>query len=428
MSESTAAGGFGRGLFLLVRRSMRQHALSTAVTAFSAALATGLALAVFGIQAQTERAFTGGDVGFDAVLGARGSKLQLVLNTVYHLETSPGNIPWTMFKEIERDPQVKVAIPYAVGDNYYGYRIVGTSEEIFTKFEFSKGHKFEFASGGRFDAARRSAVVGSFAAEKLKLKVGDEIMPFHGLVYAPGAEQHPEKYKIAGILKPTNSPSDRVIWIPIEGVFRMTGHALRGSGETYQAKAGESIPDANKEVSAVMLKFSNDMAGMRLDQTINKQGRAATLAWPVANVMSEIFQKLGWMSKVLILFAYLVVVVAAGSILASVYNSINERRREFAILRSLGARKRTVFAAIVLESATIAALGALGGYLVYAGLLSVATVIIRTQTGVVLNPLSWHPVLVLAPLGMTAMGAVAGIIPAIKAYSTDVATNIAPSS
>jgi putative ABC transport system permease protein len=120
----------------LVRRSLRQHALSSTITVASVALAAGLTMAVFAINNQTYEAFTGGDPGFDAVLGARGSQLQLVLNTVFHLETSPGNIPWAMYTQIASNSRVELAIPYAVGDNYKGYRIVGTTPELFTKFRY----------------------------------------------------------------------------------------------------------------------------------------------------------------------------------------------------------------------------------------------------------------------------------------------------
>jgi putative ABC transport system permease protein len=242
------------------------------------------------------------------------------------------------------------------------------------------------------------------------------------------------------VLNPTNTPSDRVVWIPIEGIFRMPGHVLRGSDPTkeYEAKAGVEIPDSEKEVSAVMLKFTTPEAGMGLAQMINQQGRAATLAWPIDRVMLDLLDKIGWVDRVLALVAYLVVVVAAGSILASIYNTMNERRREFAILRALGARRSTVFAAIVFESGTIAALGSLAGFVVYGVVLSAAAVIIRAQTGVVLDVLqsaqvdlgggSSVSILVVGPLGMIAVGALAGVIPAIKAYSTDVAANLAPMS
>ena len=121
-------------------------------------------------------------------------------------------------------------------------------------------------------------------------------------------------------------------------------------------------------------------------------------------------------------------VVAAGSILASLYNTMNERRREFAILRALGARRRTVFSAIVLESTAVAILGTLLGYVVYAVIVVVAAQVIRQQTGVVLDSFRFHPSLAWTPAGMAVLGALAGVVPALKAYATDVATHLSSAS
>src|SRR5204863_4013149 len=159
---------------------------------------------------------------------------------------------------------------------------------------------------------------------------------------------------------------------------------LRGTGKTVQFKQGDVIPDESKEVSSVMLKFRSPQAGFTMDQTINKQGKVATLAWPIGKVMADLFDKIGWINKIMVFVAYMVVVVAAASILASIYNSMNERRREFAILRALGARRGTVFSVIVLEATTITVVGAAVGYFVYAGIFAAAFLIVRAQTGVVL--------------------------------------------
>lgn len=417
------------GIFLMVRRSLRQHAFSTAITVLSVALASGLTTSVFSIKSQSADAFTGGEIGFDAVLGARGSQLQLVLNTVFHLETSPGNIPWTLYQAVKNDARVAVAIPYAVGDNYFGYRIVGTTPEIFTDFEYRKGHKFETEAGGAFfDASRREAVVGSIVAQETGIKVGDTINPYHGLRFDPSAK-HADEYVVTGVLKPTNSPSDRVIWIPIEGIFRMEGHVLRGADvEGFRAEAGQAIPDEHKEVSAVMLKFRAPTVGFQLDELINKRGKEATLAWPIANVMASFLNKMGWLEQVLGLVAYLTMVVAAGTILASIYNTINERRREFAILRALGARRGTVFSAIVLEAFVITVAGTALGFAVSTAIMAVAAYVVRQQTGVVLDIFSYDRAALLAPLFMIGLGAVSGIVPAVKAYATDVATNLTPST
>ena len=130
------------------------------------ALAAGLLLSVWVVKAQSQATFTGVNAGFDAVLGARGSKLQLVLNAIFHLEASPGNLPWADFLDIQNNPNVELAVPIAVGDNYHGYRLVGTTTELFEKSEYAPGKKYELASGNWFDPARRDAVVGSFVRAK----------------------------------------------------------------------------------------------------------------------------------------------------------------------------------------------------------------------------------------------------------------------
>jgi len=401
-------------IFGIILRSLRQHALSTAVTAASVALAGGLLLTVWVVKTQSQAAFTGINGGFDAVLGARGSKLQLVLNAVFHLEASPGNVAWQDVLDLQNNPDVELAVPLAVGDNFHGWRIVGATPDLFQKSEYAPGRKFELSAGGNwFDPARRSAVVGSFVSEQMKLKVGDKFHPFHGLIFDE-QKQHAETYVVVGVLKPSNTPADRVIWIPLEGVQRMSGHN----------------PDADTEVSAVLvkLKAGSALAGFQLDTFYNKQGNRLTFAWPIGRVIAELFDKIGWFDRVLTLVAWLVALVATSSILASIYNSMNERRRELAILRALGARRATVFAVIVLEAATVSALGVIAGFVFYAALISIVAQIIRRQTGVVLEPFAFNPVMLWEPVAFVALGALAGIVPAIKAYRTDVAQNLTPHS
>ena len=418
-----------RAILLIVRRSLRRHALSTAVTALGVALAVGLVMAVFTVSTQSRAAFSGGTFDHrDAILGARGSQLQLVMNTVFHLETSPGNIPWSLYQTVKNDDRVALAIPYAVGDNYRGYRIVGTTPEMFTEFAFADGKRLEIAEGGRvFDPTAQQALVGHVVAARLGLKIGDVIHPYHGIVFDEKAK-HDAEYVVVGVMAPSNTPADRVVWIPIEGVFRMPGHALRGAGEVYTAKEGVAIPDEHKEVSAVWLKLKSNQMGFRLDREINKDGRVATLAWPIPRVMAEFFDKLGWMNDVLRLIGYLVAVVAAASILASLTNAMNERRREFAILRALGARRDTVFAAIICEAATIAALGCAIGFAVYFGIVFFAAAIIRRETGVTIDVTAFHQTMISTPVGMIALGALSGLVPALKAYATDVAHHLTPDS
>lgn len=398
----------------MVYKSLRQHAFSTVLTAFSVALAGGLLMSVWAVREQSHAAFTGLTGGFDAVLGARSAKLQLVLNAIFHLEESPGNLAWADYLEIQGNPNVELAVPIAMGDNFRGYRLVGTSPDLFDRAEYAPGKRYTPRPLGRvFDPTAREAVAGSFVAQRLGLKRGDVIHPFHGLLFDEEKE-HSETYVIVGVLEPTNTPADRVIWIPLEGLQKMSGHD----------------PKAASDISAVLvkLKAGSAVAGQRLSLLYNKEGARLTLAWPIGQIMAQLFAKIAWFDHVLELVAYLVALVATGSIIAGIYNSMNERRREIAILRALGAHRGTVFSSIILEAAATAALGMLVGFLFYGAMMTVVASIVRTQTGVVLEPQSFHQIMVWAPAGLIALSALSGIIPAMKAYRTDVAENLAPIS
>lgn len=418
-----------RGIILVVGKSLRQHAVSTWVTAASVGLGVGLLMGVFVLRTQSYNAMTDSAGGFDAVLGARGSSLQLVLNSVYHMEQSTGNLPWAAYKKIQAEPDVAYAIPYAVGDNYRGFRIVGTVSRLFTEHEYAEGRGFAFGAGGRvFDDARREAVIGSYVAQRTGLRVGSHFHSSHGVGHGEGdhtGHDHSDEFLVVGVLDTTNTPADRVVWVPLEAYYRMEGHALFGTGEKFVPSATEAIPDEHKEVSAVMLKLRGP--AFTLENRINKFEKEASFV-RVGPVLADLFEKVGWAHRALAMVAYLVVLVAAGGILASVYNAMNERRREFAILRALGARRATVFGAIVVESAAIAGLGAVIGWGIYLGLIILGGSVMRQRVGVVIDPWAWHEVLWLAPLGMVALGAMAGVVPAIRAYRTDVATSLTPLS
>jgi putative ABC transport system permease protein len=398
-------------LALIIFRSLRQHLLSTVITALSIALAGGLLMSVWTVKQQSQQTFTQVNIGYDAVLGARGSKLQLVLNSIFHLEASQGNISQADFDYVRRLPVVKLAIPIAVGDNLRGYRIVGTVPEFFTESEYAPGRKFSLSAGRLFDPAAKEAVIGSFAAEKLGLKVGDTFHPFHGLSYDPRA-QHADIYVVTGLLAPSNTPADKVVWIPIHGLQTMSGHD----------------PAAATEVSAVLVQLRSPAAGFRLDMMYNKQGNRLTFAWPIGSIMADLFSKISWFDQVLTLVAYLVALVSAGGVLVAIYNSMSARSRDIAILRALGARRRTIFSAVVLEAAAIGLLGMIASFLAYFAIVGAVAAVIRAQTGVLLEAWRYDPVMLWAPLGMILLCALGGLVPAWKAYRTDIASNLAPVS
>jgi putative ABC transport system permease protein len=337
--------------------------------------------------------------------------LQLVLNAIFHLEASPGNVAAADYEFIKHHPAVKLAIPIAVGDNLRGFRIVGTIPELFTNVEYAPGKHFSLSAGRLFAPMAKEAIIGSFAARRLGLHVGDIFHPFHGLIYDE-KNQHAETYVVTGLLAPSNTPADKVVWIPLHGLQTMSGHD----------------PKAATDVSAVLIQLRAPTAGFMLDMMYNRQGNRLTFAYPIGAIMADLFSNIGWFDQVLTLIAYLVALVSAAGVLVAIYNSMAARRRDIAILRALGAHRRTICSAIVFEAAVIGLLGMIAAFAVYAVIFTIVSAVIRAQTGVLLEAWKYNPVMLWAPLGMTLLCALSGLIPAWKAYRTDIAANLAPVS
>lgn len=215
-------------LLQLVFKQMRQRALSTWLTMLSVLLGVGLWAAVRILERESGALFGQTEYGYDVIVGAKGSPLQLTLNTVYQLDKSPGNIPYSLYETMQRDPQyranIRTAVPTAVGDSYMNRRIVGTLPRMFglnddgtpvpadRAFEYRPGRKYEVADGRIFAANKFEAVIGSEIPKLTGLKLGDEFQVTHGMPQ-PGEtpDIHKPKWKVVGVLKPTHTASDGVI-------------------------------------------------------------------------------------------------------------------------------------------------------------------------------------------------------------------------
>jgi putative ABC transport system permease protein len=453
-------------LMKIVMKNMRQRALATWLTGTSVALGVALAVAIVLIKQGVQQRFEQGTVGYEMVVGAKGSPLQLVLNTVYNLDISPGNISWKLFEQLRADPRVKLAVPLSVGDNFHGFRIVGTTDALFKDFEFEPGRRPELAAGRTFifsEAALKSAfqeaeqrarerearergeevkpvpapegapasrpfesVIGSTVVRDTGLQIGQTFIAAHGVQPSAEAKEHTENpWTVVGILAPTRTAADRAIYINLDSFYHIEGHEIRQPTASAKAEEKDTDPDPG-QISSIVVKLRSPIQAFSLYREINDR-QDAMAAFPAAEIR-KLFDIVGNIDRLLFAQAILVLIVAGVAIAVSIYNSMSERRREIAILRALGARRATIFSIVLLEAMTIcivgAAAGLLGGHLVVA----VANGALYRASGFVIpafhmQALEWY-ILTVAVI----LGAVSGIGPAWGAYRTDVAKNLAPSS
>ena len=440
-------------IFGIAWRSIRQRPLTSGLTALSLALGVALVVATLITAGIVKRTFaSGAGLGYNMIVGAKGSPLQLVLNSVYYVSKPIENIPWSFYQEFlpaaERPDgvagryagSVATAVPICMGDYFREYRVVGTNAAFFSRLGPGYGRSFSFSAGANFrDDDFFAGVIGATVAENLGLRVGDTFAPTHGA--SDGARHDP--FRVVGIVDRTGTPVDRGVFVNMEGFYLQEGHSKPvGDAEpgTAPARARGGAPDPadtrdkplplppeQREVTAILVASAApaglpaEVTAMGLTQAIN-EGRDGQVAAPVL-VISELFELfVRPLELLLLLVTALVVLVSAIGILVSMVGSALERSRDVAVMRALGARRTHVLAAVLVEALLLAVGGGLAGWLL--GHLVVGGIgpWITKYSGVAVSLFSAAPLeeLLLVPF-MIGVAILAGLLPALAAYRTDVA-------
>jgi len=391
----------------LAWQSVRRRPLSSTLTAVAVALGVALVVAVETVRASADRSFRETARGYDLLLGPpQGSPLQVVLSTLFHVDEPPGTLPWKVYETIREDPRVAAAVPYAMGDTYRGHRVVGTSAEMFSVLTDGEGRTLAEGMRGRtFGHERFEAVVGSAVASGTDLHIGSTFGVTHGVV-EHGAP-HQEAWTVVGVLRPTGTPHDRAIYIPIETFYAIRGHV---------------DPEAGRALSAVGVRLHSPGLRLLLLQEY-RTGRAEAQAVLPTDQVRKLLAIVGDVNRGVTLVAWLVTVVAGVGILVGLYNTIQGRRREIAVLRALGARPAHVFGHILLEALLLCLLGGLGGLILGHGGVAAAAPTLLASYGVhVRVGLGVHDLQVLGAL--VVLGVLAGALPAWRGLATPVADGL----
>lgn len=416
-------------------KNLRQNPATSILGILLSAFGTGILCVLLLTSHQIEEQLDNNSRGIDLVIGAKGSPIQLILSSIYHMDNPTGNISLAEAEKLAANPMVKLAVPLSLGDNYRGHRIVGTDST------FLQLYGLELAEG-RIWQADFEAVIGAEVAQKHQLNVGDKIYGGHGLSSEGHAhDEHP--YTITGIFKPAHHIADRLVLANLASVWRMHGDEgdedapehrdesddLAGV-EEHEHHHGEDhdepqlvksmmgdIGSGEREITSMLIQYRNPAAIGMFPRLVNQQ--TAMQAASPAMESARLFSLLGIGIDSLQVLAYVIMLMAALSVFISLYNALKSRKYDLAIMRTLGASQGKLFGMVVAEGILLTFVGALMGiaighialYLIGAETDGTATLL---ETLVFLPQEGW-----LVLIGV-AIGFTAAVIPAIKAYRTSI--------
>ena len=381
--------------------------LASALTAVSVALGVSLILATFLLTRGIRAGFIAGTTDYSLIVGAKSSPTQLVLGTIFRLDVATPNIPYTVYEQLHDDARVERAVPVALGDAYQGFRYVGTTTDYFAAAPWRR--KTLSVAAGRFwdddppGQPSYAAVLGAEVAQRTGLQIGD--------AFYEGEEMAEHPLKVVGILRPTHSADDRTIFFSLASYWDMN--------EVARAMAVKPLTTV-----LVRPKRLSDLPHLHREFNVNPETQAAL---PSA-VLLTIFNLLGVAEEVLRFVLGAVVLGVLLYLFVALYSAMLERRREIATMRALGARRMTVVVIVLLEACLIALIGGIVGLLGGHGVAALGAHLLSQRGGLALAPFTVSTVHPLLLAGVILLGACAGLLPAVLAYRTEVAENLAPLS
>ncbi len=394
-------------ILAIALKYLRGRLLASALTAVSIALGVGLAIASILIASAIKEGFVAGATDYNLVVGAKGSPTQLVLAVVFRMDVATPNIEYTIYKELKEDPRVEVAVPVMVGDAYQGFRYVATNTAYFAAFPWRR--KTYSLSSGRFfrddpvDSPAYEAVLGAEAASRTGLRLGDR--------FYEGEEMADHPMTAVGILRPTHSADDRAIFISLSSFWGMNelAHAM-----------------VVKPLTAVLVrpKRLTDLPGLHREHNVVPETQAVL----PSGVLLTIFNMMAVAQEALTMILTIVGIIVLLYVFVAMYSATIERRREIATMRALGARRTTVLAIVLVESGMLAAIGGFGGILAGHAAAYLAATVLAQTSGLVIQPFRFDAVQPAVLAGVILLGTLAGLLPALLAYRTEVAENLAPLS
>jgi putative ABC transport system permease protein len=408
-------------IFRLALGSLLARALTVAMTILAIALSVMLFLGVEKVRTGAKASFADTISGTDLIVGARTGSVQLLLYSVFRIGNATNNMTWESYQDIADRDAVDWIVPISLGDSHRQFRVMGTTSEFFQRYKYRSSQSLAVRDGAIMDDLF-DATIGADVAETLDYSVGDPIVVAHGL--ASFSEHEDQPFRITGILEKTGTPVDRTVIVSLEAIEAIHVDWRSGAqipGQSTPADAIRQMELHPAAITAALIGVKGRLQVFGLQRSINDYAEEPLLAILPGVALQELWQIVGIAETALIAVSAMVIVTALIGMMATIFSSLNERRREMAIFRAMGARPRMIFAMLVLEAAVMAAIGALLGLiLLYLGLY-MAQPLIDSAFGlwIPIDPPTLREAWVL--IAVILSGAIVSMVPAIRAYRMSLA-------
>ena len=412
----------------LAARSAWNRRLTLGLTLAAVALSVTLLLGIERVRRDARASFANSISGTDLVVGARTGPVQLVLYAVFRIGAATNNIRWDAFRAIADDPAVAWSIPLSLGDSHRGFPVLGTTPAYFEHFRYGDRRALRFSAGAPFHDLF-DAVLGAEVADRLGYRRGDRIILSHGIGGA-GLPEHADKpFTVVGILAPTGTPVDRTVHVSLEAIS-----AIHLDWQGGAPVPGFSIPPqyvqkfdlSPKKITAALVGLKSRAAVFRMQRRIDDYAGEPLLAVLPGVALDQLWEVVGTVERTLLAVSAMVVAVGLAGLVAVILAGLNERRRELAILRSVGARPGDIFLLLTVDGLIVTVLGCVVGVLMLAALTAAVRPFAQSHygLGIHLQLLSLPELRLLGAVVL--VGLVASLVPGYRAYRLSLADGLTP--
>ena len=408
----------------LLVRSLWNRRSTAVLTIFSISISVTLLLGVENIRQGVRGSFSSAVSGTDIIVGARGGSLQLLLYSIFRIGNAPNNLSWESYNDFLNDKRIKWTIPISLGDSHRGYRVLGTNQDYFKYFRYGSKKKLEFAKGESFSKIF-DAVIGSEVAIKFKYKLNEEIIISHGTGKKSFLKHDDRPFKVVGILKPTGTPVDQSLHVSLEGITAMHIDWESGAppmeGESLSTEDIMRLDLKTEAITSFLIGLKSKIHAFSLQREINSFKEEPLSAIMPGVALQELWTLLRTAEIGLRVVTWFVLFAGLLGMMTSLLSGLNERRREMAILRSVGAGPGTISFLLIFEATFLSLAGILFGLLLLYITLFVSQPLLEAYFGlfIPINPPSFKDLIILGVIILTGM--LMGLIPALRAYRQSLA-------